>query len=244
MNKPARPWGLVALVLVMLGLFVSLGVWQVNRARYKQTLVDKAVARESGAEIPLPLDLDDYSGLRYQPVSAVGRYDVDHQLLLDNQVRKGQAGYSVLTPFRIRGADRYVLVDRGWIPMGLTRQLLPDVGFTQKAVEIHGTAYTPFGKGFHLGGMDDGEFMWPRVIQFVDFGALSERLGYHLLPVIVRLSPDAPNGYLRQWKVVNMGPMRHWGYAFQWFALALAMLVILVVLFTRWGKHDGKESAP
>jgi cytochrome oxidase assembly protein ShyY1 len=69
-----------------------------------------------------------------------------------------------------------------------------------------------------------------RIETVLDFDAMSERLGYDLLPVVIRFSPKANNGYLRQWNIVNMGPERHLGYAFQWYALAVAMLGVLLVL--------------
>ncbi len=217
----------------MLLLFLALGNWQLDRAHEKQLLLDKAKAASTGEPIALPLDRTDYTVLRYAPVEVSGRYDTDRQFLLDNEVRNGEVGYSVLTPLKIRGSDKAVLVDRGWVRQGLTRQLLPDVKFEQSEDLVRGTVYVAFGKGFHLGGADDGEIVWPRVIQFVDFDVLARRLGYDLLPLVIRLSPEAPDGYLRQWKTVNMGPERHLGYAVQWFALATAMAVIFLILLFR-----------
>ena len=241
MRLQCRPWGLCVVVVAMFLIFLALGNWQLNRAWEKQALLDRAQMASEAAPKPLPVERSDFGSLRYAPVEISGRYDTDRQFLLDNEVRNHVAGYSVLTPLIIKGRNEAVLVDRGWIPQGLTRQLLPDVGFTQVDKTIRGTAYVPFGKGFHLGGVDDGEIVWPRVIQFIDFDVLSRRLGYDLLPVIIRLSPEAANGYLRQWKMVNMGPERHLGYAFQWFALAVAMVVILAILMFRKESVDNDE---
>jgi len=46
----------------------------------------------------------------------------------------------------------------------------------------------------------------------------------------VLLDPAAPDGYRRNWRPSDFGPERHIGYAFQWFALA----VTLVILYLAW----------
>lgn len=230
MQLNCRPFGLCVLVACMMALFLWLGTWQLDRADLKTEILEQSRNLSSKAVVSLELDRAEYESIRYSQVSVAGRYDIQHQLFLDNQVKHRKVGYNVLTPVKISGSNKAVLVDRGWVPQGQTRQLRPDIKFTQVNDLIVGSLYSPFGKGVRLGGLDDGEFLWPRVIQFLDFEAISERLGYHLLPVIIRLSPDAENGYLREWKTVSFSPDKHLGYAVQWFGLAIAMLVILIVL--------------
>ena len=46
---------------------------------------------------------------------------------------------------------------------------------------------------------------------------------------LVLLDPGEPDGYVRNWSAPGFPPMRHIGYAVQWFALALTLLVIYVV---------------
>ncbi len=211
-------------------VFVSLGRWQQGRAVEKALIVGSSQRRAKQSVKPLPMDRVEYESLRYLPVSVEGEYDNQHQFLLDNQVRNHRVGYNVFTPVKIKESEKSVLVDRGWIAQGLTRQLLPDINIGKTKVNISGVVYVPYSKGFHLGGLDDGEFLWPRVIQFLDFDVISERLGYDLLPIVIRLSPKAENGFLREWAVVNMGPEKHYAYALQWYALALAMAIIFMIL--------------
>lgn len=214
----------------MVVLFLWLGNWQLNRAAAKTTILEQSHDQSSKAVESLPLDRDEYESIRYSQVTVDGSYDIEHQFLLDNQVKHHKVGYSVFTPVKIAGSNTAVLVDRGWVAQGQTREMRPDIQFAQVDSAIAGSLYSPFSEGVRLGSLDNGELLWPRVIQFLDFEAISERLGYHLLPVIIRLSPDAKNGYLREWKTVSFGPDKHLGYAVQWFGLAAAMLVILMVL--------------
>jgi surfeit locus 1 family protein len=46
---------------------------------------------------------------------------------------------------------------------------------------------------------------------------------------LVLLDPGEPDGYVRNWSAPGFPPMRHLGYAVQWFALALTLAVIYVV---------------
>lgn len=227
------------LLLLGLGILTSLGVWQLQRAAEKSEILQSYESQKKSPPVALDVSLDDFSHLRYRAVEAYGVYDAEKQFLLDNQIRNGQAGFSVLTPLRLSGgSNKAVLVDRGWIPLGLTRQLLPDVIIEQKNARISGSLYVPFGKAFSLGDMDAGGIGWPRVIQYMAFSEISERLGYDLLPVIIRLSPDAPDGYLREWAPLPFTPARHIAYAVQWFGLALALLIIAVVAMLKQQKNE------
>jgi len=230
MRLNCRPVGLCVLVVFMLIVFLSLGRWQQNRAVEKERIVSHSLERSKQQAEPLSLDRIEYESLRHLPVSVEGEYDDKHQFLLDNQVKNHQVGYNVFTPVKVKGSEESVLIDRGWVAQGLTRQLPPNIDIENIGVQLTGALYVPYGKGFRLGGLDDGEFLWPRVIQFLDFKEMSERLSYDLLPVVIRLSAEAENGFLREWNIVNMGPEKHYGYAVQWYALALAMIVIFMIL--------------
>lgn len=227
------------LLLLGLGILTSLGVWQLQRAAEKSEILHNYEIQKKSPPVALDVSMDDFSSLRFRVVDADGVYDAEKQFLLDNQIRNGQAGFSVLTPLRLSvDNNKAVLIDRGWIPLGLTRQLLPDVAIEQKKARISGSLYVPFGKAFSLGEMDADGIGWPRVIQYMEFSEISERLGYDLLPVIIRLSPDAAEGYLREWAPLPFTPARHIAYAVQWFGLALALLVVAVVAMLKQQKSE------
>ncbi|MBE2293473.1 MAG: hypothetical protein IAF00_00925, partial [Phycisphaerales bacterium] len=69
---------------------------------------------------------------------------------------------------------------------------------------------------------------WPRVIPYVDYPQLSTILGYPLQPAVILLAPEAPDGYWRDWRprFGGLGPERHRGYAVQWFALAVTLIIL------------------
>lgn len=226
------------LFILAVGILVGMGTWQLMRAKEKQTILGQYQQQSSQPLLSLDTARDSYNDLRYRKVSVTGRYDESRQLLLDNQIRKGSAGFSVLTPMQLE-QGKWVLVDRGWVPQGLTRQLLPDTEIQQLDAAVTGQIYVPFGESFSLGSIDAESQFWPRVIQYVEFSEISALLGYDLLPLIIRLDPQAADGYLREWTTVAFTPARHVAYAVQWYGLAIALIVIVGVAMS--GKQNRND---
>ncbi len=214
----------------LMGLFIALGIWQLNRAQDKQAMLMQYEVLSQRPPIDLRLPVEDTESWRYRRVAVVGHFDGQHQFLLDNQISHGQVGYHVLTPFKLTASQGRVLVDRGWIPLGANRNILPGVTVTKDEVTLEGTVYVPYARRFSLGDMDVGEAGWPLRVQFVDFEQMAERLGAPLADMIIRLDPESPYGYRREWQIVPFSPIRHLGYAVQWLALAATLLVIYVAV--------------
>jgi surfeit locus 1 family protein len=226
--KPAILPSIAAATLM--GLFVGLGVWQLNRAQEKEAMHLRYELRSQGPADSLTLPIQDRQAWQYRRVRTTGRFMTHRQFLLDNQVSRGEVGYHVLTPFKPAGHRRLVLVDRGWVPLGASRERLPDVDVTDAKVAVKGTVYLPYEQSFSLGGMAAGESGWPLRVQFVEFDSMASRLEQPLAHMILRLDPQSPYGYRREWQITPFGPERHRGYAVQWFALAVALLVIYVAV--------------
>ena len=224
--------GTSLITLLLLAMLISLGFWQLDRARQKRALLAGYNADRETTVIRLEPGRDSYQDLAYRFASAAGEYDSSHQFLLDNRTHNGQVGYQVLTPLRLRGTRAGVLVNRGWIPLGQSRSVLPNprVGAGERTVV--GRIKLPVSDSFMLGEEQprDG---WPYRIQRVDTARLTKELGYPLLPVVLLLAPDEPDGLVRDWNPLRVGPERNLGYAVQWFGLAAALLVIYLVVNIR-----------
>lgn len=226
--------------LTLLPILIALGTWQVNRAQEKAALLE---ARAEGAAAE-PVDLNaqqpPLQQVQHHPVVARGRYDAERQFLLDNQAHAGRIGYHVLTPLRL-GGNRAVLVDRGWVLASADRSELPDVSVPTTPRTVRGTASDGPGVGLRLGQPSTGASGWPRRVAYLDFADLDRQLPYQLLPYLVELDPAASDGYVRDWQVVESGPDRHWGYAVQWYGMAVALLVIYVAVNLRRPQEDQSE---
>lgn len=220
---------LASTALVVLGVVSTsyLGLWQLDRAAQKRAIGEQIAAGESSTR---PLVSPDAQLPRYQIVSATGRYDTAHQVLLDNMpAPRGMPGYRVLTPFELQGSG-WILVDRGWLPLGASRATLP-------AIDVATTERTIVGRlddlprpGMRMGSPTTTS-TWPRVMNFPEHADLERALDRKLGQRIVRLDPQQSDGYERAVTLQpEFGPSRHIGYAVQWFALGATMLVIYLLL--------------
>lgn len=231
-------WGVIAWLptvafLVVLPLLVSLGFWQLQRAGEVEQAQERLEQGREAPAVDLADGLPEYEDAALRRVTARGRYMSDRQILIDNQARGGTPGYQVLTPLRLEGVDRVILVDRGWVEGDLDRSVLPEVGVTTQPVEVRGTLDRGPQTGIRIGEAVAGEEEWPLRAQYLDYDVLGRHLGASLPEYLVRLDPDEPHGYVRDWSPTWRGPERHYSYAFQWFALAAALCVIFVVVRAR-----------
>lgn len=220
--------------LSLLPPLLGLGFWQLDRGRQKSELQVMFAERFRHPPIALAEVASADPANRYRRVVVTGRYDAAHQLLLDNQVRDGQPGYHVLTPLRLESGAA-ILINRGWLSLGASRQELPDVSVSVDSVTVGGWLAQPANPGLLLGDAAGNDLRWPRVVPYVDYRRLAVLLGYPLQPAVILLEPDASQGYVRDWepRFGGVGPERHRGYAVQWFALAVVLLILYLAVNTR-----------
>jgi surfeit locus 1 family protein len=225
-----RAWA-VLLTAVLLAVCVSAGWWQVGRAREKQAMIDSFARGTQTSVVLTGVGVDELP--RYQHISAQGRYDSGRQVLLDNMPSStGQPGYRVLTPFRRGTGDKVLLVDRGWVPLGVSREQLPVVFVDSQERTVAGRLDQLPVPGIRVGAAQAPDASgWPRLLNFPTQADVEVVLGEPVESRIVLLDASNPDGYQRVWRPsVGFGPERHLGYAIQWFALAIAVVVIFIAL--------------
>lgn len=205
-------------------LFARLGVWQLQRA--DEVRVQQATIAAQGQLPPLDLNRlaaaqDDLRALLWRQVAARGSWDSTRQVLLDNQTAGGRVGYFVFTPLRLEACACALLVNRGWIEADPDRATLPDISLPPAAVSLHGTLAPPPSAG--VGVRSDVEHLPSGLMrmQRLDLPALATEPGIRLLPLVLRLDPGTPDGYLRKWYQPDLRADRHVAYAVQWFIFAL-----------------------
>ncbi len=227
-----RPWP-SAIVTLGLAILLGLGTWQMQRAAEKQRVLAEHDSKMHSEPIALPgAGAVPAELLHLHPVTARGTLDGARTMLLDNRIRNRTVGYDVLVPLRLAGGDAAVLVNRGWVPRGAQRDVKPRVEHPTGDVQVRGLAVLPT-RGYRLGGMLEPESAWPHVVQFVALEEMRTLTGYELLPVVLRLASEDPLALDTGWPVITMGPQRHYGYAVQWYGLALALLAVYLVASTR-----------
>jgi surfeit locus 1 family protein len=254
-------WKLAVLALLFFCLFIWLGVWQLQRAEEKSTLVTTFNARMgqspmNAQELLTHLSTSKNSlsrpqaprsasavvagegrgdsglaDLRFHSVKLSGTFDAEHSFLLDNKTFHGQIGYDVYTPFKAEGLDEVILVNRGFIPMQGSRATLPKLQAPTEPVTIIGMLNIP-PTYVSLGKMSDTpKNHWPMRVEYIHLNKMSALLQRPLFPYILIIASNNPAAYASEWKAIRTTtPERHRGYALQWFALALTLLILFIAL--------------
>ena len=226
--------GLLPSIVTLFFVYVmmSLGIWQMERAEFKHHLETTMAERKDLPPVSLQELPHDELERRFLPVTVTGRFDPAQQFLFDNRIVNGRAGYDVYTPFHINNGES-ILVNRGWLPLGKTRQDLPDLTVTNKNVSFKGLLNTSPTKDFLLSDQVNQFSGWPMVLQYVIPAELESELGYPLMSMVLWLDENENYGYHRQLPVVNLNAEKNSGYAFQWFAMTIALLMIYFIVNTK-----------
>lgn len=209
-----------------------LGFWQLGRAEEKTAQLERWETLKP-QEWPLPDEASEG-----QPVIIDGRYRADRQWLLDNRTRDGRAGYEVLTLFVPR-EGLPVVINRGWIPGTRDRSRLPDISVDEGPHRLEARV-AEWPEPPVIGAVEESPD-WPKRVQALTHESAVQTAGQKVDRTFLRLADSRQPGALRvDWAPARMGANTHYGYAVQWFGLALALLVLSTVASFR--KHRSVDS--
>lgn len=237
-----QPKWVVATVLVLLlaAVFVRLGFWQLDRLELRR-MVNETGENRMMAEPASITDLlagadGDLESLEYRRVSLTGEFDPSEEVLIRSQVELGQAGFHVITPLLI-SEDLGVLVNRGWVPLGMDQ---PPVPASPPTGEVTIEAWVQLTQTRPPLGPEDppGEI---GTFNRVDVGRIVDQTAYPLTPVYVvqfgegsselPVTVDPPDFF-------DEGA--HLAYAVQWFGFAIVGTVGLFFLLRRSSKAGSR----
>jgi surfeit locus 1 family protein len=228
-----RRRAVIVLLATVVGMVVTarLGVWQLDRAAQKEAL--QAALDVRGGLPPLgpslaalPSTEGQAAAQHYRPVRLYGEWMQGSTVFLENRQMNGQPGFFVLTPLML-GAGDALLVQRGWFPRNMQdRTQVPNVPTPNGRVDVQGQISPAPGRLFEFAGAASGV-----IRQNLALDDFSRELGVTLRPWTV-LQADGPgtvgDGLLRQWPRPAADIHKHYGYAFQWFALCALMAGLYV----------------
>ena len=218
--------------IVLLPVLISLGFWQLDRAEQKREILRQFEQQQDRAILDLNEGVPEREYYPYQRVAVTGKYDAKQQFLLDNKVYQGRAGYQVITPLLLPHKEQAILVNRGWIPQSASRMQLPSIPTPTETISITGQMKLDMGTTLQLGESGIRSDTWPRIIQWLEIEQMENKLGYKILPFIVLQDPNSEAGFVRDWYIKKISPEKNISYAVQWFALALALVIIFLVVNT------------
>jgi surfeit locus 1 family protein len=220
-----RLWPSLATVFFFV-LTLFLGNWQSHRAEYKRSLQARYDQGQSAEPIHLGGVLQDKESLLFRKVEVQGEFDETEQILIDNRVVNGVAGYHVLSPLHIVGSSFHVLVNRGWVPATADRNQLPAIPRLSGTVRVVGIAVDPVSRYFEFAGAEPRNGVW----QNLNFDRYRQVFAKPLQPVLIQQTSDTKDGLYREWPRPDAGVATHVSYAIQWFGLASTLVVLYVVL--------------
>jgi len=225
--KPSLWPTLAALAGIVLTL--ALGNWQLNRGSEKSALAQRIMAANRDAPIALPAGAIRAEDVAWRRVEVRGRFEPKYAVFIDNRVLHGVVGYHVLMPLRIGDSERYVLVNRGWVAATDTRSQLPQVATASGMVTVVGLATLPSRRYLELSNtVTEG-----RVWQNLTLERYRAAVPIAIQPVVIEQENDLGDGLKREWGAPDLGIERHYGYAFQWFTLAAAILIFYLFSHVR-----------
>lgn len=230
MRKSLRMSKLIGMLLTVLAIaiLVKLGFWQLDRANQKeQFFADYAQRGQQTVQLNNTITPQDAIP-RFAQVTISGAFLPDY-LLLDNQVQEGQVGYHVvgLLQADIHDQPRIVMVNLGWVPLGKSREDRPQLKLPRQPLTLTGYFYLPelnsvWGANAHLVEHQQK----PVRVQQLNASVIGNALQLPIEPYVVLLSEQEEIGWPRAWQPQVMTPEKHRAYAWQWFSLALACLLV------------------
>ena len=231
-------WRVTLFSVLCLGVFTYLGFWQLQRAEEKELLIAERAALKTRAPVSA-VTLTDRQLAPGQAIRFTGTWDASITLLLDNRVLQGKVGFEVHQVFRDNSGQSFI-VNRGFVPMGRTRDDLPDIpDVAQENISITGEIYQTEGQPLVLAEEARPDSGFPAIVQQVDTTLWREYAGANLFPQVIRLREGEPGALPRHWPDTVMQPVQHRGYSAQWFTMALAVLLVwLFFSFRKENEHD------
>lgn len=221
-KKPLPRWVPLLIGALLVAQFAGLGAWQISRG-FEKRASQAAFRGETGFAA-----WQDGMEIRpYQRLKATGRYDSEHQILLENIIVNSRYGYYVLTPLSSKKGERPLLVNRGWIEKTGDAVNPGAIEVSEERVTVRGRAGSLPRAGMKMGDAISPGNDWPRLAVYPDYAEVSAALGYEVQDFVLLMDHEEAGGFYRHWVPSEFGPGKHFGYAFQWFAMAAVLSGLL-----------------
>jgi len=207
----------------------ALGNWQLGRGHEKAVLAQRIDTASHDAPIGLTGAQVNADDVVWRRVEASGRFEPKYAVLIDNRIVRGAVGYYVVMPLKIEGSERYVLVNRGWVAGTGSRDTLPQIATPAQPVRITGLATAPSKRYLELSTKTVEGNVW----QNLTLERYRATVPIALQPVVIQQESKLDDGLVREWSAPDLGIDKHYAYAFQWFVMAAAIVIIYIACNVR-----------
>jgi cytochrome oxidase assembly protein ShyY1 len=175
-------------------------LWQWDRHIQKQQLISTLQATLHREVVDLYLlasSNPNWDSETWRRVRVSGTYDFTREVIVRrNRGSNDHAGFHVITPLKIDSSDRYVLVDRGFIPLGRQEREYRKRYQTPERAELYGIVKSSTAPKF-LAPKDPlvtPNSPWVDLWIRVNIEAMQKQLPYQVLPIYIEVmeNPDDP----------------------------------------------------
>ena len=202
-----------------IAVLTNLGFWQLRRMEEKRVYLEEIEARIGNARVPLPAKPEE-AAHKFQAVVVEGRFTGDYLEVLAGQTG-ASPGVLVIEAFALADGRR-ILVQRGFVEDDKRR-----VPRLVSEAKVEGNLHWPQDTSAATPPPDAKTGLW-----FArDVAAMAAKLGTE--PTFIVASKPTGDG-IAPTPVDSSGiPNDHWGYAIQWFLLAVTWAGMTVFLLWR-----------
>ena len=247
----------VCLLGLGLTFFISLGNWQLGRARVKEALYASFVESNSTTGVSLATALAKWPAQSYVRTEISGKFIENRTVLLDSQTANGRIGVQVFQAFQSDEGGA-VLVALGFMPIAPDRSSFPNPAVPSGHQRLKGLLSAPPASGIKLAEISATPSTYTWLVTRIEPQAFRQYFGVALAEAVLLLdAPLTPTNVSksntseykgadttlagastavdvlklpRVWRPNTFPPERHRGYAATWFGFALTSIIIFLLL--------------
>lgn len=206
-------------------LVICLGIWQIERLEWKNTMLTRIEQQLAAAPVDLPQIDAPLEKYHYLHVKLTGKFLHEHEIVRQARYHKGMLGANILTPMQLDDG-RFILVERGWVSREKQHKEERPESLVVGTQQIEAIISSPLGKGLFVPDNNPDKNAW----FWLDIAAISAKTGLNLMPVVAEaIKVQTDGGY----PISADGHIEikndHLMYAITWFAMALVIVVIYFV---------------
>ncbi len=190
--------------------------WQHTRYLSKQVFFERLEAMSAAGTQVFDPSTKDWDALVYASIKVSGTWDHDGEILIMNRSLNDQPGVKLITPLKVEGTDKRLMVDRGFVPYEMAQDEGLKTYHSDGIVQIEGLVRPSQVPQFlfatpAVSAADASRKHWLRV----DLDELAKGRSYELFPVFIENTKAVAGGPI-PFEQVELPASRHLNYTLQW----------------------------
>ncbi|MDE0060334.1 MAG: SURF1 family protein [Defluviicoccus sp.] len=229
-------WATVAAGMAF-AILVGLGTWQLHRLQWKEGVIAYREAQLAAEPVAIGEHTRDGADVAFRRARATGRFLHAREFLIVSRMRKGRAGFDVVTPLRLGDGD-HILVNRGWVPLDRADPRTRRKGGIAGEATVTGVLRRPGKSSRWVPDNDPEKGVW-YFVEPGQMGAVASLPGVREVFLVADATPN-PGGFPAGRRIGVDIPNRHLEYALTWYGLALVLAAIYLLFHWRREEDDGR----